>query len=52
MTHSQILAVAGVSVNLSLEEMGIQISDSEIGGAYVIQSAFCISLYALTDFRK
>jgi len=51
-THSQILAAAGVSVNLTVEEMGKQISDPDIGWAYVDQSVFCPSLYALRGFRK
>jgi len=51
-THSQILAAAGVSVKLSVEAIGKQISNPEIGWAYADQSAFCPSLYGLTDFRK
>ena len=51
-THSQILAAAGVSVKLSVETIGKQISNPEIGWAYADQSAFCPSLYRLTDFRK
>ena len=51
MTHSQILAVAGVSVNLPVEEMGKQISASDIVWAYVDQSVFCPSLYSLRGFR-
>ena len=51
-THNQILAAAGVSVNLPVEEIGKQISDPEIGWAYADQSVFCPSLYGLTDFRK
>jgi anthranilate phosphoribosyltransferase len=51
-THSQILAAAGVSVNLPVEKIGKQISDPEIGWAYADQSVFCPSLYGLTDFRK
>ncbi len=51
-THSQILSAAGVSVNLPLEEMGKQISDPDIGWAYLDQSVFCPSLYALRSFRK
>jgi len=51
-THSQILAAAGVSVNLPVEKIGKQISNPEIGWAYADQSVFCPSLYGLTDFRK
>ena len=51
-THSQILAAAGVSVNMPVEKIGKQISDPEIGWAYADQSVFCPSLYGLTDFRK
>ena len=50
-THSQILAAAGVSVNLTVEEIGKQISNPDIGWAYADQSSFCPSLYGLTDFR-
>ena len=51
-THSQILAAAGVSVNMPVEGIAKQISNPEIGWAYADQSAFCPSLYGLTDFRK
>ncbi|MED5403823.1 MAG: anthranilate phosphoribosyltransferase [SAR324 cluster bacterium] len=51
-THSQILAAAGVSVNMPVAGIAKQISNPEIGWAYADQSAFCPSLYGLTDFRK
>ena len=51
-THNQVLQAAGVSVELSGEEAGKQISNPEIGWAYVDQSSFCPSLFGLADFRK
>ena len=51
-THSQVLQAAGVSVNLSGEEIWKQIRDSDVGWAYVDQSMFCPSLYGMAQFRK
>ena len=51
-THNQVLQAAGVSVELTGEEAGKQISNPEIGWAYVDQRSFCPSLFALADFRK
>ena len=51
-THNQVLQAAGVSVELTGEEAGKQISNPEIGWAYVDQRAFCPSLSGLADFRK
>ena len=51
-THNQVLQAAGVSVELTGEEAGKQISNPEIGWAYVDQSSFCPSLSGLADFRK
>ena len=51
-THNQVLQAAGVSVELTGEEAGKQISNPEIGWAYVDQSSFCPSLFELADFRK
>jgi len=51
-THNQILQAAGISVNLTGEEAGKQISNPDIGWAYIDQSMFCKSLYSLTEFRK
>jgi len=51
-THHQILQAAGTSVELSVEEAGMQISNPEIGWAYVDQRSFCPSLFGLADFRK
>ncbi len=51
-THNQVLQAAGVSVELTGEEAGKQISNPEIGWAYVDQSSFCPSLFGLADFRK
>ena len=52
MTHHQILQAAGVSVELTGEEAGKQISNLEIGWAYVDQSQFCPSLFGMAEFRK
>ena len=51
-THNQVLQAAGVSVELTGEEAGKQISNPEIGWAYVDQRSFCPSLSGLADFRK
>ncbi len=51
-THNQVLKAAGVSVELTGEEAGKQISNPEIGWAYVDQRSFCPSLSGLADFRK
>ena len=51
-THNQVLQAAGVSVELTGEEAGKQISNPEIGWAYVDQMSFCPSLSGLADFRK
>ena len=51
-THSQVLQAAGVSVNLSGDEIWKQICDSDVGWAYVDQSTFCPSLYGMAQFRK
>ena len=51
-THSQVLQAAGVSVNLSGEEIWKQICDSDVGWAYVDQSTFCPSLYGMAQFRR
>ena len=51
-THSQVLQAAGVSVNLSGEEIWEQVCDSDVGWAYVDQSTFCPSLYGMAQFRK
>ena len=51
-THNQVLQAAGVSVELTGEEAGKQISNPEIGWAYVDQRSFCPSLFGLADFRK
>ena len=51
-THNQVLKAAGKNVNLSLEEIGKQISNPDIGWAYADQSNYCPSLFSLVDFRK
>jgi len=51
-THNQILQAAGISVELTVEEVGKQISNPEIGWAYIDQRNFCRRLYSLAEFRK
>ncbi|MBC8259458.1 MAG: anthranilate phosphoribosyltransferase [SAR324 cluster bacterium] len=51
-THHQILAAAGIAVDQSVKEAAQQLSNPEIGWAYLDQSAFCPSLFELAEFRK
>lgn len=50
-THRQVLAAAGLPVDLSPEEAAARLGDARIGWAYVDQKAFCPKLYALTNLR-
>lgn len=50
-THRQVLAAAGLPVDLSPEEAAARLGDARIGWAYVDQKAFCPKLYALTELR-
>ena len=51
-THNQVLQAAGVSVELTGEEAGKQISNPEIGWAYVDQSSFVRACLGLRIFEK
>ena len=42
----------GFSVELTIEEAGKQISNPEIGWAYVDQNQFCPSLFGMAEFRN
>jgi anthranilate phosphoribosyltransferase len=50
-THRQVLAAAGLPVNLTPEEAAARLGDPGIGWSYVDQKAFCPKLYALTNLR-
>ena len=50
-THHQILAAAGIQVNLSPEQAAARIADAKIGWAYVDQSQFSPALNRLVDLR-
>jgi anthranilate phosphoribosyltransferase len=50
-THRQVLAAAGVPVDLAPEEAAARLGEARIGWAYVDQKAFCPKLYALTRLR-
>lgn len=51
-THHRVLKAAGIPVDLSVEAAAAQISNSDIGWAYVDQKAYCPALHALTDLRS
>jgi anthranilate phosphoribosyltransferase len=50
-THRQVLAAAGLPVDLGSEEAAARLGDPRIGWAYVDQEAFCPKLYALAGLR-
>jgi anthranilate phosphoribosyltransferase len=50
-THRQVLAAAGLPVDLSPEQAAARLGDARIGWSYVDQKAFCPKLYALTSLR-
>ena len=51
-THAMVLRAAGRRVDLSPAQAAAQLSDANIGWAYVDQSAYCPALYQMADFRK
>ncbi|MBS1255543.1 MAG: Anthranilate phosphoribosyltransferase [Deltaproteobacteria bacterium] len=51
-THSQVLREAGLSVNLSADEVCRQLIDPGTGWAYFDQSIYCPSLFELDELRK
>ena len=50
-THRQVLAAAGLPVDLTPEQAAARLGDPGIGWAYVDQKAFCPKLYALAGLR-
>ena len=50
-THRQVLAAAGLPVDLTPEEAAARLGDPGIGWAYVDQKAFCPKLHALAGLR-
>ncbi|OGI46858.1 MAG: anthranilate phosphoribosyltransferase [Candidatus Muproteobacteria bacterium RBG_16_65_34] len=50
-THRQILAAAGLPVDLSVEEAAARLGEPGIGWAYVDQKAFCPKLHNLATLR-
>jgi anthranilate phosphoribosyltransferase len=50
-THRQVLAAAGLPVDLSPRDAAARLGDPRIGWAYVDQKAFCPKLYALARLR-
>lgn len=51
-THRQILAAAGVAVDLTPAQAAARIADPAIGWAYVDQSASCPALHRLVPLRE
>ena len=51
LTHRQVLAAAGVPVDLTGEEGARRLADPGIGWAYVDQKTFCPKLYELAALR-
>ena len=50
-THRQVLAAAGLPVDLSPQQAAARLGDARVGWSYVDQKAFCPKLYALTGLR-
>ena len=50
-THRKVLQAAGATVNLKPEEAAEQISDPDVGWAFVDQRVACPALHALVDLR-
>jgi anthranilate phosphoribosyltransferase len=50
-THRQVLAAAGLPVDLSPEDAARRLGDARLGWAYVDQKAFSPKLHALSDLR-
>ena len=51
-THHRVLRAAGIPVDLSVDKAAAQLSDKEIGWAYVDQKKYCPALYDLTTLRS
>ena len=50
-THHRVLKAAGKNVELSVQQAAEQLSNSDIGWAYVDQKAYCKPLHDLTGLR-
>ncbi|HJS37466.1 MAG TPA: hypothetical protein VJ789_04975, partial [Burkholderiales bacterium] len=50
-THRQVLAAAGLPVDLTPEQAAARLGDPAIGWSYVDQKEFCPKLYALAHLR-
>jgi anthranilate phosphoribosyltransferase len=50
-THSQVLSLAGVNVALTTEQACDQLTNSDLGWAFLDQAQVCPSLFALQDLR-
>lgn len=51
LTHSQVLAAAGLRVDLSVDEAAARLAEPSVGWAYVDQREYCPTLHALSDLR-
>lgn len=51
-THHRVLKAAGKDIGLSVQQAADQISNSNIGWAYVDQNAYCPALHDLTALRS
>jgi anthranilate phosphoribosyltransferase len=51
-THRQVLAAAGVAVDLAPAQAAARLADPAVGWAYVDQSQFCPSLHDLVPLRS
>jgi len=51
-THHRVLKAAGKNVELSVQQAAGQLSNSDIGWAYVDQKAYCKPLHDLTGLRS
>lgn len=50
-THHRVLKAAGKNIGLDVRQASDQLSDNNIGWAYVDQKAYCKPLHDLTDLR-
>jgi anthranilate phosphoribosyltransferase len=51
-THRHVLQVAGIDVDITLDEAALRIADPDTGWAYVDQRTFCPGLHNLTHLRQ
>ena len=52
LTHHKVLKSIGINVDVSVEEAAKQLTDSDIGWAYIDQKAINPSLHSLVDLRE